>query len=57
MWYSLTLIYHMPQTKRIQIITGTSEQQADSHSGNLAYLISKVPFPSLNVNHTPSPYT
>ena len=55
-WYSLTLTYHMPQTERIQIITGTSEPESDAHLGRLSYFISEFPFPSQNVNHSPSPY-
>ena len=55
-WYSLTLTYHMPQTERLQIITGTSAPQSTDHLGRFGQVIAEAPFPSPNYNHSSTPY-
>ena len=56
MWYYLTLTYHMPQTDRLQNITGTSAPQSVDHLGRYGNMIAEVPFPSPNYNHSSTPY-
>ena len=53
----LTLAYHMSQSERLQIITGTDAPQSLAHLGGQGNLIAQVPFPSPNYNHSTSPYT
>ena len=53
----LTLAYHMSQSERLQIITGTNAPQSLAHLGGQGNLIAQVPFPSPNYNHSTSPYT
>ena len=47
----------MPQTDKLQNITGTSAPQSITHLGRHGKLIAEVPFLSPNYNHSPSPYT
>ena len=56
-WYSLTLTYHVPQTERLPIITGTSASQSTDHLGRFGQVIAEAPFPSPNYNHSSTPYT
>ena len=56
MWYYLTLTYHMPQTDRLQIITGTPAPQSTDHLGRFGQVIAEAPFLSLNYNHSSTPY-
>ena len=46
----------MSQSERLQIITGTDAPQTLAHLGGQGKLITLVPFPSPNQNHSTSPY-
>ena len=46
----------MPQTERLQIITGISAPQSTAHLGRYSNLIAEVPFPLKIYNHSTSPY-
>ena len=47
----------MPQTERLQIITGTSAPQSTDHLGRFGQVIEEAPFHSPNYNHSSTPYT
>ena len=51
------MAYHMSQSERLQIITGTDAPQSLAHLRGVGNLIAQVPFPSPNHNHSTSPYT